>query len=272
MPELTTEDGVTIHYSDLGEGTPIVFLHGWAMSGAVWHSQLKLADRYRLIVPDFRGHGRSSAPDEGYSFDCFARDVAELVFRLNLERVIIVAWSMGALVALQTFPLIRERLAALILVAGTAKFASSDGYSSGVPSTEIRAMGRRLQKYYTETIRSFVSGMFTEEERASGICEQLTAPEGTYLFPDPHAAREALKSLAAADLRDLLPSVHLPVLLIHGSADTTCPVDAANCMAKLLPKAELSVMTGVGHAPFMSRPEEFAAILGSFLEGIDAEN
>ncbi len=86
------------------------------------------------------------------------------------------------------------------------------------------------------------------------------------LLPQRATALAFLDILATADLREMLPSIHRPVLLLHGSADTICPLDAARFMATRLPRARLVEFAGAGHAPFMSRPDEFNACLSRFLK------
>jgi len=268
MPVLLTSEGLALHYLDCGTGTPLVFLHGWAMSGDVWLGQRDFSECHRCIAPDLRGHGRSAAPSSGYSFNDFARDLADLFSCLELERAIVVAWSMGVLVALQAFPFIRDRLAGLVFVSGTSRFTAGADCPFGLAPAEARGLGVRLKKDHERAVRDFATGMFTEEECARGCL--AAAAEGPWL-PAPHAARESLASLASADLRSVLPGIDVPVLLIHGSADAICPVSAAKFMAQKLPNATLTVLEGAGHAPFLSRPKEFTGILSSFVDGIYAE-
>jgi pimeloyl-ACP methyl ester esterase len=272
MPALVTSGGVTINYHDYGAGTPLVFLHGWAMSGEVWHCQQMLAERYRCIAPDLRGHGGSSAPASGYSYDFFAHDLAELFSLFRLERAIVIAWSMGVQVALQAFPAIRERLAALVFVSGTARFTATDDYPFGLPLSESRGLEIRLKKDHGRAVREFVWGMFTDEERALLGHDYIAAMIDGHQLPAPHAAREALKSLASADFRHVLKCIDLPVLLVHGSADVICTAGAAQYMAGMLPAAELTVLEGAGHAPFLTRRDEFTGILNRFINGIHAED
>ncbi|HEY6006768.1 MAG TPA: alpha/beta fold hydrolase, partial [Geobacteraceae bacterium] len=87
-------------------------------------------------------------------------------------------------------------------------------------------------------------------------------------LPQPSAAQRTLDTLAAADLRALLPHVDRPVLLVHGSDDTVCLPAAASFMAQQLPAADLRMFEGCGHAPFLSHPEEFNAVLAQFLAGL----
>ena len=84
MPFIETPAGVEIYYEETGQGWPLVMLHGWSMSGQVWNFQKELADSFRLVIPDLRGHGRSSSPAAGYQMENFVGDVVALFDRLDL--------------------------------------------------------------------------------------------------------------------------------------------------------------------------------------------
>jgi pimeloyl-[acyl-carrier protein] methyl ester esterase len=272
MPFFETTEGVGIHYETAGEGLPLVFIHGWAMSGSVWRFQQRLAESYRLIIPDLRGHGLSSAPDSGYSFESFARDLEELFLYLGLEKAVIIAWSMGVQAVLQAFPRIRKQLAALVFVSGTPKFTAAEDYPYGLPTFEARGLGIRLKKDYEKAVRDFIRRMFTEEECASGCYERMIEEKIGGALPARHAAQASLTSLAEADFRSVLPTVDVPVLLVHGSDDTICPSMASRDMAGRLPCARLEIIKGAGHAPFISRPTEFTNILDNFIHGIHEDD
>ena len=272
MPYFETSSGVSIHYEATGSGPPLVFIHGWAMSGRVWGLQKGLADSCRLVMPDLRGHGLSAVPDSGYSFNEFAHDLEELFSCLDLDKAIIIAWSMGVMTALHAFPLIRERLAALVFVSGTPKFTAADDYPHGLPSFEARGLALRLKRDYETAVRDFISRMFTEGEILQGCSERMISEKIYGEFPGRQAAQESLKNLASADLRPDLPSIELPVLLIHGSNDVICPSSASEYMAEQLPLARLEIVEGAGHAPFLSRPTEFTVMLRKFIDEIHAHD
>lgn len=98
MPYCTTRDGVEIFYKDWGSGRPVVFIHGWPLSGDAWQDQLKaVADAgFRGIAHDRRGHGHSTPVWDGYDWDTFADDLNDLITGLDLQDVTLVAHSMGA--------------------------------------------------------------------------------------------------------------------------------------------------------------------------------
>jgi len=266
--QLTTPTAVTLHYEQSGGGRPLVLLHGWAMSGRVWRFQQPLQDACRLIVLDQRGHGHSST-GPGYTLQDFAGDLVDLFTALDLEDAVVIGWSMGVQVALQAFPAIRSRLAGLVLVGGTPRFTTAEGYPHGQAPVEVKGMGVRLRRDYHKTMGEFFRGMFAEGEM-DGAQYQRIVHEIVMggRSPDPEAVKEALKILSTGDLRGELSSVDRPVLLIHGDQDTICPASASAYMAEQLPMATLQVLEGCGHAPFMTRPEHFNALVRGFVEGL----
>jgi pimeloyl-[acyl-carrier protein] methyl ester esterase len=241
-------------------------LHGWSMSGRVWHFQKALADSCRLIIPDLRGHGFSSSPAAGYLLENFAGDVVALFEQLDLADAVLLGWSAGSLVALAAVPQLHERLAGLVMVGATSRFTTTDGYPWGLHVNELRGMGLRLRRDFNKTMGEFFRGMFAADELSSEqenrITREIVMEEH---LPQLAVAQATLNILASADLRAMLPVIHLPVLIIHGSADAVCPPGAGRYLAKRIPGSWLVEVSGVGHAPFLSRPAEFNAVLRNFI-------
>jgi len=269
MPNFASRDGVTIHYEDVGEGRPLVFVHGWAMSSRVWRFQQELAASCRFIAMDLRGHGQLTAPMDGYAIDDFADDVVALFTSLDLTDAVLVGWSMGVQVVLHAFPALRSRLAGLVLVSGTPKFSAAEDYPFGLPPVEVKGMGLRLKRDYQKTMGDFFRGMFAEgeldREQYQRIVHEIVMGGRS---PDPEPARQSLKTLADADLRPQLGLVDRPVLLIHGARDNICLPAASRYMAERLPLSTLRIIEGSGHAPFMTKPAEFNRMLREFQENI----
>jgi pimeloyl-ACP methyl ester esterase len=266
MPFIETS-GINIYYEETGEGRPLVMLHGWAGSGRLWHFQRELSDTCRLVIPDLRGHGRSSAPASGNLLEDLAGDIVTLFERFDLQDVLLLGWSLGSQVALAAFPRLRERISGLVLVGATPRFTAMNGYPHGLSSNELRGMEIRLRRDFNGTMREFFQGMFAAGELSREQAERINREivMGGDL-PVPAVARAALEILSTADLREMLPSIDRPVLIIHGSVDAICPPGVARFMAERLPNARLELFDGAGHAPCLSRPEEFNAILRDFLK------
>jgi pimeloyl-[acyl-carrier protein] methyl ester esterase len=266
MPQLTTDNGISLHYETAGSGPPLVFLHGWLMSGRVWHYQQQLADRFRVITIDLRGHG-SSAPGGDFSLDSLAGDLDELFAALQLDAATLIGWSMGAQLALHASSMLKNRLEAVVLIGGTPCFCVKPDYPHGLAAVEARGMGLRLKRNMTVTAGEFFKGMFAAGEVTPAQFRDIAAHTVAKL-PEMSSALAALETLANADLRPVLPAITLPVLLVHGTADTICLPGASQFMAEQLPHAELHLLDGLGHAPFLSRSEQFNTILQRFLDGV----
>jgi len=269
MPFLETSKGVMIYSEEAGAGPPVVFIHGWSMSGRVWRFQRELSTSFRLITMDLRGHGQSAAPADGYAVEDFAADLVALFTHLGLSQAILVGWSMGVQVVLQAFPLLRPRLAGLVLVAGTPKFSANGDYPHGLPAIEVKGMELRLKRDYQKTMGEFFRGMFADgeldREQYQKIVHEIVLGGRT---PEPEVARRSLQTLASADLRAVLPRIDLPVLLMHGGADAICLPAASRYMMEQMPNARLELFEGVGHAPFLSRPDVVNRLLKGFADGI----
>lgn len=248
----------------------MVFLHGWSQSASAWRSIVRsLSGSYRCVVMDLRGHGRSAAPDDGYAMERLVSDLTGLLDHLSLQRPAVIGWSLGAMVAVAAFPALREKLSSLVLVAGTPKFSSTTDYPFALSPKEPRVLGLRLKRDPERTWQDFFRGMFTTEERSSSHYEKVEkeffvdAPR-----PSRHGAARSLETLATADLRGVLDTVDVPVLLVHGSGDPICPVGASRFMAERIPGAVLHELDGAGHAPMLSRTVALSSILDKFLEGV----
>src|SRR5476649_2052394 len=103
-------DTVTLNYAETGQGTPVVLLHGFPLSGAIWlEQQQRLSEHCRVITPDLRGHGRSPAPSGIYEMDLLARDVLAVLDSPFIKKAVIMGHSMGGYVALAAWKLAPER-------------------------------------------------------------------------------------------------------------------------------------------------------------------
>jgi pimeloyl-[acyl-carrier protein] methyl ester esterase len=267
MPSLAVDFG-TLHYEDAGSGAPVVLVHGWSFGSSVFADEAAaLAPTRRVVSPDLRGHGRSSAPGP-FGLADLAGDLARLVEHLALERAVIVGWSLGAQVALAALPRVRRRLAGLVLVSATPRFTAGDGWAHGLPAQSVEVLAHRVRRDARRAALRFDEGMLAPGELDAAGRARLERARAAAPPPEATAALAGLAILAGEDLRGLLPSVDLPVLVVHGELDPICPAAASRALASSVPGARHVELAGTGHAPFLSAPDRFHAALASFLEDV----
>lgn len=272
MPYLTTFDATSLYYEDVGEGHPLLFVHGWSFSSRIWIRQQEyFARNYRCIVPDLRGHGRSTPSRSGYGIEVLSSDVELFFDMVSSTNVTLVGWSLGVLAALAAYPAVQERLSAMVLLSGTPRYCSCEDYPHGLPPKEPRSLSVLLKRNPQRAMDGFVRKMFSGDDASVPV---LDAYEQSVLpclpFPSPEILCQVLDTLVATDVRAVLAGVRVPTLLVHGDRDLICPVGASRYMASRIPGAELVVIPGAGHAPIFSRSSAFNAVVGAFLERVHA--
>ncbi|TQC48445.1 alpha/beta hydrolase [Rhodococcus sp. WS4] len=265
-------DGTPLVYSVTGapEARPLVLLHGWAQSSKCWGPGVldELAARYRVIAVDLRGHGYSGAPDTGYDDSAvWAGDVdAVLAAEGVTSGAVLVGWSYGGLV-------ICDYLAAhgtsavdgVVLVGaitsigrgeaggkvGAAMRAAIPGAMSEEPRDAIRALG------------AFGTALTGPPE---GKGAQSQALFGASLSTPPRVRAALFNRSASHD--DLLRSLDVPVLVLHGTEDSVVDVSAGRHAAELIPQARTSFWEGCDHGPFVENPERFVKEVGGFVDNL----
>ncbi len=265
MSWCTGEFGNRLWYEESGTGTPVVFIHGWCMSSAVWEQQQVLSNYCRVIVLDLRGHGKSSAAVDGFSIKGCAADIARLFDALDLQNALLAGWSLGSLIALESFPLLRKRISGLVLIAATPRFTEGGGFPYGLSQVEAQGMARKVQRNMRRALDGFIGRMFAngelgESSRASTIQDLLA----TIALATAAVALQALEALVEADLRDRLNLIDLPTLIMNGDHDVICLPQASEYLAQRIPRSRQVVFAGCGHAPFLTQSNRFNACLEEF--------
>lgn len=258
-----------LYCRETGTGQVMVLIHGWAMSSCAWRFQEPLASRYHLLMPDLPGHGQSPPQSDlpCFSVNGCAESIARVITERDFSSIVIVGWSLGSMVTLRLASLLPERIAGMILVGGTARFCTDtdSDYLCGLPEKDVRGLSARLKRNYGETLGDFFKLMFAQDELDHDQYQRIV--RDVILVgrqPSQEVAHAGLAALATEDLRPLLPTIQTPTLLIHGIADTICPSASARYLADHLPNALLQLLPGIGHAPFLSRPEEFNSLVSQF--------
>ncbi|HSD10914.1 MAG TPA: alpha/beta fold hydrolase [Candidatus Binatia bacterium] len=236
----------------LSRGTRLVFLHGAGSTGAVWQRQLRyFAARHSPIAFDWPGHGRSSGTEALPSIEAYADSTIAILDRLGIASAVLVATSMGGLVALELALRAPQRVLALVLMSTAARIALSD---ESVEIWRTVMTGRASQPFSTA---GYGDGVPSDVVREGWALQVQTDPRVRYF--DLVAARRA-------DFRARLGELRLPVLVIYGSKDTITPPGDAAALAAGISGAERVELAGAGHYLYRERPDALHAAIDAFLE------
>lgn len=256
-------NGADLYYEDYGEGRPIVFLHGGGAGLRYFEPQLTgLSNEYRAIAFDFRGHGRSAKTELGHTLPQYARDLRSFLERFDLDDVVVVGWSMGAIVSWEYVDQFgTDRLRGLVDVDMEPSPLKRDGYEHG--SYEIeglrealvgmqtnpldlidRSIERLLKEPPTRELRNM---MFDEESRSLPLVQAAILLE------------------LMRDYRDVLPTIDVPTLVCAGADEKWRTVASVEYAAELIPNAQFELFENSGHCLTVEEPERFNQVLSDFV-------
>jgi pimeloyl-ACP methyl ester esterase len=267
MPWYVGSSGNSLWYEERGVGRPVVFVHGWCMSSAVWGMQLEgLSGSCRVIAVDLRGHGQSPLPADGFcSAGCVA-DLTGLFETLDIRRALLAGWSLGSMIVLEAFPHLRDRLSGLVLIGATPRFTQCPEFPHGLPQVEVEGMAGKLRRSMRRALEGFTGRMFAAGERDEAECSaEAQALLSCLPLPVPAVALQALAVLAGTDLRDRLPLIDLPTLIVNGDSDVICLPQASDFLAQQIRTSQQVVFAGCGHAPFLTRSSRFNRCIEEFI-------
>ncbi|HEX7374897.1 MAG TPA: pimeloyl-ACP methyl ester esterase BioH [Steroidobacteraceae bacterium] len=242
-----------LHVETLGCGPDVVLLHGWALHGGMWGPWLDtLAEHARLHVVDLPGHGLSRWHDGIVDLESLAQQVLPAVPR----GASILGWSLGGMVALELARRHPQHVRSLVLLATTPRFVAGDGWDYGMESDVLDGFARGLARDYRGTVRMFLALQTLGDENAALALRELRSKLASHGEPDPRALTAGLGILRASDLRDALPHIAQPALVMGGQRDRLTPPEAVRELAARLPSARFRCIECAGHAPFLSHPDE----------------
>lgn len=255
-----TVDGLKLHSSSAGHGSKaIILVHGWTCDDTSWTEQVPaLAKTFRVVTLDLPGHGRSDAPRDGkFSMDLFARAVEAVRRESKADKVVLVGHSMGTPVIRQYARLYPEHVAGLVLVDGLVFMPAASARGAAPPLQPSQLAGPEGLKARENMIR----GMFTPATppalQQHVLKMMLAAPEAT-------ASGAMLATFDASNWKDDVITV--PVLGIYAEKSQ---LGNAEYSRKIFPAFEYVEIPGTGHFVMMEKPDEFNALLTTFLNKIN---
>lgn len=259
-------DGLRIGFDTAGHGPPLVLVHGAFADRRAWRPQLEgLADEFTVVAWDAPGCGGSSDPAEGLGLAGYADHLAGFIRHLGLDHPHVLGLSFGGGLALALYDRHPEILRSLILASAYA------GWAGSLPPDEVRARlerglrdaHRSPREWIDDYLPTFFSG-HVEPAVVEATAEMMldTRPAGMVAM---------LRAFAEADLRDVLPAIAVPTLLLYGGADVRAPLPVAQDLHAQIPGSQLVVVPGAGHDANLEAPEAFNDAVRRFLRSVEIE-
>jgi len=261
MADVTTDDGLHIHYEaeGRGDGPPLVFSNSLGSNLSMWDAQATdAAGRgFRVIRYDQRGHGRSEAPPGEYALERLGRDVIDLLGALGIERTAFCGLSMGAMTAIW-LAMHHPRLFSRMALCNTAVFMPPrdiwDGRIRDVTEKGMTAIADGvIERWLTRNFR----------EREPAEADRLRA---MLLATDPIGYCGCAAAIRDMDMRDRLGIVETSTLVVVGAHDPSTPPERGQYIVERIPGAQKAVLEAA-HLSNIERPEEFNRIVLGFLAG-----
>lgn len=278
LSKVTTRDGVEIFYKDWGpkDAQPIMFHHGWPLSGDDWDSQaLFFAGLgYRVIAHDRRGHGRSSQVSDGHDMDHYAADVAALVQHLDLRNAVHIGHSTGGGEATRyvaKYGQMQRRVAKLVLIGAVPPIMlKTPANPGGLPIEVFDDLRKQLAANRAQFYLDIASGPFYGFNRPGAVVSQGMIQNWWRqgMAGAAKAHYDCIKAFSETDFTDDLRAITVPTLVMHGDDDQIVPIaDSALLSSKLLKNATLKVFEKYPHGMCTTHADVVNQELLKFIRG-----
>jgi pimeloyl-ACP methyl ester carboxylesterase len=255
-------EGCTLHYEEYGHGEPVLLLHGLGSSSLDWEYQIpELATRYRVIVPDTRGHGRSDKPNERYSIAGFSADLIALIEHLNLGPAHVVGLSMGGMIGFQLAVDQPQLLKSLCIVnsAPQVKLQTPDEYWQWLKRWSLMRVASM------SAIGTALGAILFPKPEQAQLRQKIAE---RWAKNDKRAYLASFDAIIGWGVQERLSRVTCPTLIVSADRDYT-PVALKEAYVKLLPDARLVVIADSRHATPLDQPQAFNQTLLEFLTAVD---
>ncbi len=253
---------MSLHRTQAGCGPDLVFLHGWGMNSAVWEQvSTNLQSRFRCTLIDLPGHGGSPWDGE----EALA-EWAGACREAAPARAVWVAWSLGGLVALRVAADDPAGVRGLFAVSATPRFVQGQGWPHAVAPATLAQFAGTLAKDHRGTLERFLALQVHGSDEGRATLRGLKTLLRERPEPHPRALEVGLELLRSADLRGEAAALACPSHWLLGDRDTLAPAAIVADLHALAPAAQVEVIHGSGHAPFLSHREAFVSALERFAE------
>jgi pimeloyl-ACP methyl ester carboxylesterase len=266
LQRIQLPNGIDVAFQDTGNGPAVFLIHGHPLDHTMWQPQVEfLRDRYRLIVPELRGYGATPLPagKRVTLLDDFAEDILTLANHLNIDRFAIVGLSLGGQIAFETLRQAPDRIRAIVLADTFASLDTPEQKQTRIDTAD-RFDRDGFGNFATETLHKMMTP--ANAQAFPAVAEHIIRMVHD---SNPHGAAAALRGRTQRrDYIPLLSQITVPSLIVVGREDAFTPVRLSEEMHRALPGSRLEIIEDSGHMTNLERPDEFNAILGSFLASL----
>ena len=271
MPRLktTSAPATEIHYEDVGQGPPVVLIHGWPLSHRMWEQQITaLVDAgFRVVAYDRRGFGESGRPAGGYDYDTFAADLNDLMTQLDLRGATLAGFSMGGgEVARYVGRYGTERVAKAMLLGAVPPFLLKTADNpQGVDKSVFDGMIAGVKGDRVGFLANFFPAFYNEDAGSLGA-DVIPFSKWIAWGASPLGTQQCIVAFGTTDFRQDLKKLTVPTLIVHGDADRIVPLEISGQLAHgMIPGSRLEVVKGAPHGFAATHGAELSRIMIDFL-------
>jgi pimeloyl-ACP methyl ester carboxylesterase len=259
VPTLVTEQGI-VHYEAYGRGRPVLLLHGWLGSWALWRNTIEiLGQEFRTYALDFFGFGESLDKTADFSVDNYVNSVYQFMDRLGIVKAPLIGHSMGGTVSLGASIRYPEQVVKTVVIGSPVqgnplnlllKFSGYKGIARIIWTTPS------LLKLFMRGYAHFIA-------KDGNKVGKMLVEDISKISPD--SFRQSIGTLRQTDLRDQLSAIETPVLGIYGKKDVIVNPNQSKVLKQYLPHSQIAWLEGSGHFPMMDEPDRFHDTVRDFL-------
>jgi pimeloyl-ACP methyl ester carboxylesterase len=258
---------IRIHYTEAGQGDPLLLIMGFGLPGEAWLGSLPFLQGFRAIYYDNRGTGLSDAPGGPYTIEQMADDAAGLLDHLGIARAHVYGISMGGMIAQELALRHPEKVRSLVLGCTMCGGAQAKMAEPEVIELLIDVMSNMGKPDLATWIERQLPLLFPADwvEANPGIRDMLAMMVPLMPPTPPDTAQNAAAGIFAWGTYDRLPQIRVPTLVVHGDRDVLIPVENAYILAERIPRAKLHIVKGAGHGYPAQDPVGVHATVTEFL-------
>jgi pimeloyl-ACP methyl ester carboxylesterase len=265
---IKVEANVKLHITDMGEGRPVVLIHGWPLSDEMYEYQYNdlINKNFRVIGITLRGFGKSDKPYGTYNYDVHALDIKKVLSKLNIEDAVLVGFSMGGAIAIRYLSEDDGAHVSKLALCGAAApiWTQREDFPYNLPKSAVDDLIELNYKDRPQLLSNFAKIFSaTETSLNEGIGNWLN---GIGLSASSHATAQCLIALRDTDLRSDLKKITIPTVIMHGKKDKICTYDLAEQMKNSILNSYIVTFEHSGHSLFLEETRKFNSELIKFAE------